>query len=48
MKMIVSFSGGETDSSRDYEYTDWSAVERFARDFARRIAPQPEQEDLAA
>ena len=40
MKMIVGFSGGETDSSRDYEYTDWAAVERFARDFAGRLAPR--------
>jgi menaquinone-dependent protoporphyrinogen oxidase len=39
MKLIVGFSGGETDSSRDYEYTDWAAVERFAADFARRLEP---------
>jgi len=39
MKLIVGFSGGETDSSRDYEYTDWVAVERFARDFAKRLEP---------
>ena len=45
MKLIVSFSGGETDSSRDYEYTDWAAVEGFARDFAARL---PRREDLAA
>ena len=25
---------GDTDTSRDYEYTDWDAVERFAADFA--------------
>jgi menaquinone-dependent protoporphyrinogen oxidase len=42
MKLIVGYSGGETDSSRDYEYTDWVAVERFARGFAERLAPQPE------
>lgn len=39
MKLIVSFSGGETNSSRDYEYTDWPAVERFAQDFAKRLEP---------
>jgi menaquinone-dependent protoporphyrinogen oxidase len=39
MKLIVGFSGGETDDSRDYEYTDWAAVERFARDFAQHLAP---------
>ena len=34
MRMIVRFAGGETDTSRDYEYTDWNAVARFAREFA--------------
>ena len=33
MRMIVGMAGGDTDTSRDYEYTDWLAVERFARDF---------------
>lgn len=37
MRMIVGHAGGETDTSRDYEYTDWAAVERFAREFAGRI-----------
>ena len=48
MKMIVGISGGETDSSRDYEYTDWAAVERFARDFAARFAPKPQASAAAA
>jgi menaquinone-dependent protoporphyrinogen oxidase len=39
MKLIVGSAGGETDSSRDYEYTDWVAVERFAQDFAKRLEP---------
>ena len=39
MKLIVGFSGGETDASRDYEYTDWVAVERFAQAFAKRLEP---------
>jgi menaquinone-dependent protoporphyrinogen oxidase len=30
MRFIASMSGRDTDTSRDYEYTDWSAVERFA------------------
>jgi menaquinone-dependent protoporphyrinogen oxidase len=47
MKLIVGMAGGETDSSRDYEYTDWAAVERFAREFAGRL-PQPRDEHLAA
>jgi menaquinone-dependent protoporphyrinogen oxidase len=34
MKLIMGANGGETDTSSDYEYTDWAAVERFARQFA--------------
>ena len=37
MRLIVRFAGGETDTSRDYEYTDWYAVERFAREFELRL-----------
>ena len=40
MRMIVGMAGGETDTSRDYEYTDWAAVERFAREFAARLRPR--------
>jgi menaquinone-dependent protoporphyrinogen oxidase len=32
MRAIVKREGGDTDMSHDYEYTDWSAVEQFARD----------------
>ncbi|HEU0200451.1 MAG TPA: flavodoxin domain-containing protein, partial [Burkholderiaceae bacterium] len=35
--LFVRLAGGETDASRDYEYTDWSAVDRFATDFARLL-----------
>jgi menaquinone-dependent protoporphyrinogen oxidase len=31
---ISKISGGDTDTSRDYEYTDWKALDRFARHFA--------------
>ena len=34
MRLIVGAAGGDTDTSRDYEYTDWQAVDRFAADFA--------------
>ena len=34
MRFIVGSAGGETDTSRDYEYTDWKAVEQLAADFA--------------
>jgi menaquinone-dependent protoporphyrinogen oxidase len=32
MRSIVRREGGDTDMSRDYEYTDWDAVDAFARD----------------
>jgi menaquinone-dependent protoporphyrinogen oxidase len=37
MRLIVGASGGDTDTSRDYEYTDWDAVDRFADEFAKRL-----------
>jgi menaquinone-dependent protoporphyrinogen oxidase len=41
MRLIVGFAGGDTDMSRDYEYTDWQAVERFAADFSARLRAAP-------
>ena len=32
MRAIVKREGGDTDMSHDYEYTDWNAVDQFARD----------------
>lgn len=37
MKFISWATGGETDTSRDYEYTDWDAVEDFAHRFASAL-----------
>lgn len=37
MKRIVAKAGGDTDTSRDYVYTDWDDVAAFAREFGRRI-----------
>lgn len=34
MKRIAKEATGDTDTSRDYEYTEWAEVEAFARDFA--------------
>lgn len=34
MQFISKMAGGDTDTSRDYEYTDWNAVDGFARQFA--------------
>lgn len=39
MKQIVGRAGGNTDTSRDHEYTDWEAVEQFAKQFAADLAP---------
>jgi len=33
MRFIVRMAGGDADTSRDHEYTDWNAVERFAAEF---------------
>jgi len=33
MRFIVKTAGGDTDTSRDREYTDWDAVDRFAAEF---------------
>ena len=37
MRAIVKREGGDLDMSRDYEYTDWAAVERFAEDIDRLV-----------
>ena len=37
MRRIVAKAHGDTDTSRDYEYTDWNDVRLFARDFADRV-----------
>jgi menaquinone-dependent protoporphyrinogen oxidase len=36
MRRIVAKAGGDTDTRRDYEYTDWEDVRAFARHFAAR------------
>jgi len=42
IRFIAMLSGRDTDTSRDYEYTDWRAVDRFAAEFAQRLkAPEP-------
>ncbi len=37
MRFISALAGGDTDTSRDYEYTDWAQVERFAGDFCTSL-----------
>jgi len=41
MQRIVRKAGGDTDTSRDYEYTDWDDVRRFGTEFAGRLQPPP-------
>jgi menaquinone-dependent protoporphyrinogen oxidase len=44
MKMIARQTGAGLDTSRNYEYTDWDAVDRIAAefDFSRSRPPLPE------
>lgn len=37
MKMIAKKEGRTTDTSQDYEYTDWDAVKKFVSEFADKI-----------
>lgn len=37
MKRIVRKAGGDTDTSRDYEYTDWADLQTFADRFSARF-----------
>ena len=37
MKRIVGNAGGGTDTTRDYEYTDWNDLRAFAGEFARQV-----------
>ncbi|HEY1334920.1 MAG TPA: flavodoxin domain-containing protein, partial [Myxococcaceae bacterium] len=54
MRRISAAAGGDTDTSRDYEYTDWNAVDRFASEFVdeavgtRSVHSQPAQAALQA
>jgi menaquinone-dependent protoporphyrinogen oxidase len=35
---MMRHEGHPTDTSRDYDYTDWDAVESFAHEFAATVA----------
>ena len=42
MRAIVAAEGGDTETTHDHEYTDWNAVEHFARDVgALALAASP-------
>jgi len=38
MKRIAKAAGGATDTSRDYDYTDWNDLREFSGEFGRRVA----------
>ena len=42
MKRIVRKAGGDTDTTRDYEYTDWADLRSFAERFADRVGAAAE------
>ncbi|KFD21208.1 MULTISPECIES: menaquinone-dependent protoporphyrinogen IX dehydrogenase [Tatumella] len=35
IRLIMKMTGGETDTSKEYEYTDWQQVAEFAREFVQ-------------
>jgi menaquinone-dependent protoporphyrinogen oxidase len=37
MKRIAKASGGSTDTTRNHDYTNWSALDRFAEEFMQRL-----------
>ena len=37
MKRIAAKAGADTDTSRDYDYTDWKDLEAFAAEFGRGV-----------
>jgi len=41
MVRIARKAGGDTDTSRDHEYTDWADVRAFAAAFARSVTAGP-------
>jgi menaquinone-dependent protoporphyrinogen oxidase len=43
MKRISAQMGGPTDTSRDYEFTQWDSVIHFAEDFLRMLSTSPVQ-----
>ena len=38
MRRIAAKAGGDTDTSRDYDYTDWNDLQAFADEFGNRVA----------
>lgn len=50
IRRIAGKAGGDTDTSRDYDYTDWKDLRAFAGAFGRRVAvrePEPLEERVS-
>lgn len=41
MRRIAAKAGGDTDTTRDYEYTDWNDVRAFATQFGQMVQARP-------
>jgi menaquinone-dependent protoporphyrinogen oxidase len=48
MKRIARRAGASTDTSRDHEFTDWAALDRFASEFAAiQMVEEPKHKSRA-
>ena len=43
MKRIAREKGNDTDTSRDFDYTDWDGVRRFAEEFLTTLVTEQDQ-----
>ncbi len=48
MRRIAQAEGGDVDTSRDHEYTDWAAVDAFATVFSQDLSPESQSAALSA
>jgi menaquinone-dependent protoporphyrinogen oxidase len=48
LRTIAGRSGGDTDTSRDYEYTDWEALDHFVGDLVEEVEASRRDETVSA
>jgi len=48
LRRIAAHEGGDTDTSRDYEYTNWNAVDQFALETAHSLGSMPGEAETQA
>src|SRR5690606_17367294 len=46
VKLIADRRGGNTDTSRDWVYTDWSALDRFVAEFDAEVPPRADAKPM--